>query len=599
MRTLALAVLAVSLASAGMAQDTATEAKATGSALIDQHLKLKWDEAGLKPAKRADDAEWMRRVSLDLVGVIPSHEEAEKFLADRNSNKREKFIDMLLKEEAYAEHWADVWSGILVGFDNERRDVSDRNEEHKDLREIFHKNMPYDEFARKVITVSGAVFDRGQARLTPENMKELPQEVGLASYITHQQRVAGKDFALAMAGKVTRVFMGVQIQCAQCHDHPFDKWTQEEFYGMAGFFTGLAAENRNYVPPEDKGKDKKDLKKVEIRYNLVHDRGDSLSGVGRDGKKGAGNGQMMMAEDGRDLAIPNAKGGPVKTAFLETGKGVEPGVRRRETFAKYVTSKDNAQFAKMAVNRYWAHFFGVGIVNPCDDFNGRNKPSHPELLNDLARDFADHGYNVQWLIKVMTMSQAYNLTSAAKGKERDPQALKMLALARVRPLTPEQILRSVYEATNLGEGPVGRRMGFGKGGKTAPKGAPPGAAGEDPRERMIMQAVGQFRYAFGDDEGAEVGEFAGTIPSALLMMNSQLLSNGTSANRMNGFGELLAKHPNPADRIRVIFLSVLSRYPTSAESSRWSAHMGKAGGDKGYEDLIWTLLNTSEFLFNH
>src|ERR1041384_2581641 len=237
MRTLAIGVLAAAVFTSGYAQDTQT--KLSGSALIDKWIKAKWEEASLKPAARATDAEYMRRVYLDIAGQIPSLEEAEKFLAEKSSGKREKLIDSLLKDERYAEHWAEVWSGVIVGFDKDRRAEGLRNEGTHDFRELLEKNMPYDEFARKVITVGGLVPEgRGAMMMKPgEKTPDDKKPVGLGGYMVRQFREAGKDFPKAVAGKLTRAFMGVQIQCAQCHDHPFDKWTQEEFYGMASFFT--------------------------------------------------------------------------------------------------------------------------------------------------------------------------------------------------------------------------------------------------------------------------------------------------------------------------------------------------------------------------
>src|SRR6185503_184083 len=212
-----------------------------------------------------------------------------------------------------------------------------------------------------------------------------------------------------------------------------------------------------------------------------------------------------MAEGGPNLVIPDSKSGPIKPSFIETGKCAETGVSRRTTYAKYVTSPDNLQFAKMCVNRYWSHFFGTGIVNPVDDFNGKNKPSHPELLTELSKDFIAHKYDLHWLIKAMTGSEAYGLTSRAASKERDPQAEKLFALGRVRPLAPEQILRSVIEAANLDEGPMmGRRELKGAGGKGGK-----GMAGKgENAQRMIMMLTAQFRNTFEDDEGSESVEFA-------------------------------------------------------------------------------------------
>jgi hypothetical protein len=575
MRTLAIGVLAAVISTSAYPQDTQT--KLSGSALIDQWIKAKWDDAKLKPAARASDAEFMRRVYLDIAGQIPSLEEAEKFLAEKGSRKREALVESLLKDERYAEHWAEVWSGVIVGFDKDRRAEGFRNEGTHDLREMFEKNMPYDEFARKIITVEGFVPEgAGAMMMKPgEKAPDDKKPVGLGSWVVRQFREAGRDFPKAVAGKLTRAFMGVQIQCAQCHDHPFDKWTQEEFYGMASFFTEMRV--------------RREPKESEYKGYHVED-----AHRGPVGKK-------LMGMGGPDLQIPDSKLGPIKPSFIETGKGVESGVSRRESYAKYVTSPDNLQFARMCVNRYWCHMFGAGIVNPVDDFNGKNKPSHPELLNELAKDFIEHKFDLHWLIRVIAGSEAYGLTSKSAAKERDPQAEKLFALARVRALAPEQILRSVIEATNLEEGPImgmGRReMGKELGKAPGQKGG--GKAKGENVQRMIMALTSQFRQTFEDDEGSEALEFAGTIPSALMMMNHQMLNAGMTAGRMNGFGEMLAKHPTPESKVRAIFLSCLSRTPTSSEASRWMSHVTRAQGTSGYEDLMWTLVNTSEFLFNH
>jgi hypothetical protein len=591
MRTLAVALMAL----AATAQETQS-APLSGTALINQHLKAKWDEAGLKPAKRADDQEFVRRAYLDVVGAIPSLEEAQKFLDDKAMYKRQKLVEALCKDERYAKHWADVWSGVVVGFDNDQRDQAVRLKATEDIHDMFAKNVPHDEFARRVITVKGNTTER--PGMSDEMEKNKIEDVGLAGYVYNISREAGKDFPLAMVGKLTRSFMGVQIQCAQCHDHPFDKWTQEEFYGMASFFGNVTARRqafdekamREYMMAQraDAAKpgDKKPepVKRPEY-YVMVGDRDAE--------ERPQGQRRRMAGGGGGDLSIPDGKGGPIKASFLVTGKGAVPGETRRVTFAKYVTSPDNLQFARMQVNRLWAHFFGVGIVNPVDDFNAKNKASHPELLDELAKDFIAHKYDNHWLIQAIAACEAYQLTSKSTAKERDPQTEKWFAIQRVRSLSPEQILRSLMEATNLGESPIGRMMGpVGKEGKR------PMAAGNN-RERMLFGLLNQFRSNFGDDEGNEIVDFAGTIPSALLMMNSPVMGTATSSQRFGALGELLNKNPTPEARIKAIYLSVLTRHPSDKEAARWKAHVGKSSQTSGYEDLIWTLLNTSEFLFNH
>jgi hypothetical protein len=587
MKTMLTALLLAGLLGA---QETATEL--SGTALINHHLKAKWDEAGLTPSKRSDDAEFLRRASLDISGVIPSGDEAEAFLSDKSADKRKKLVDALLKDPRYAAHWADVWTGIIVGYDNDNRDQATRLRATENLKEMLAKNLPHDEFARRIVTVTGNYVE-GAGLMMRGNEKSEDAKIeqnGLAGYLYNLQREAGRDFPLALAGKMSRAFLGIQIQCAQCHDHPFDKWTQEEFYGMASFFTEVRA--RRALLPSAQGKERKDVTQRD-QYTIIEDVIRPAMAA-RPARPGAPNRPMA---GGGDLSIPDSKSGPIKASFLENHKGAVAGEARRVTFARYLTEKENLQFAKMTVNRMWAHFFGAGIVNPVDDFNTKNKPTHPELLDGLAKDFIAHGYDNHWLIRAIAGSDAYQQTSRLAGKERDLAAEKYFAVARTRALSPEQIVRSFIEATDA-DGAEANRVAQGRVRPGA--GGRPMAEGRMAREAQMFQMLSQFRSNFGDDEGSEVTDFAGTIPSALLMMNSQYTAAETTAQRTSALALLLTKHATPDARIRAIFLSTLTRAPSDKELSRWRSHAAKQqNAPTAYEDLLWTLLNTSEFLFNH
>jgi hypothetical protein len=544
----------------------------TGSARVDRLIRAKWEEAGVSPAEPATDAEFMRRASLDIVGVIPTLAEAERFLADSSPDKRSSYVESLLRSPEYATHWADIWAEMLLGLKNEPRQLLLFFKARAELREMFEKNLPFDQFARVVITARGAVYPiPGTAQ---EAGAGTPPEAGLASYIFKIFQESQQDLPKALAGKLSRTFLGIQIQCAQCHDHPFDRWTQEEFYGMASFFTELLPRRQ---PIPDKNPPAPGQMKMPRFYFEIDDR-NSRSTPFRRGPLASRMGMGLGM--GMDLSIPEGKGGPVRAAFLDTKEGVEPGTPRRVQFAKYMTEKSNLQFARAAVNRTWAHFFGAGFVNPPDDFSATNKPTHPELLDALARDFIEHGYDLHWLIRAITGSEAYGRTSRAK--DRSGSAEKLFALARVRALSPEQILGSVFVATGRGQ---------------ASPAAP--ALSDEMRRRMMFGLLAQFRYAFGDDEGNELSDFTGSIPSALLMMNSPIVARGTGTQPGGTLERVLAAHAGVEDRIRSLFLLVLSRPPTDSERERWSAALKGTPGNAGYEDLVWTLLNTSEFLFNH
>ena len=224
----------------------------SGTALIDRMIQAKWDELKLRPATAASDSEFLRRAYLDIVGTIPTLEATEKFLADSSTDKRAKLIDDLLASDAYALNWAEIWAGTLLGYEADRKVDQARALVEKRVKPMFAENKPYDAFVREVITATG------QTNSGEEQESDDPAVNPLTMFFARYQKQAGKEMPQALAGKFARVFMGTQIQCAQCHDHPFDKWTQEDFYGMAAFFTQVNV-RRDQKPGKD-GKDGKDGK---------------------------------------------------------------------------------------------------------------------------------------------------------------------------------------------------------------------------------------------------------------------------------------------------------------------------------------------------
>jgi len=553
MRVAAIALL-VALAGVASSQDAPPPPKA-GHDLIDGQVKAKLADLNLKAAPAASDAEFLRRAFLDIVGSIPSLDHAEKFLADKSSDKRAKLVDALLASDAYAANWSYVWAGTFAGAtgDGPFADaviyaVS------KQLKPHFDKNEPISEVAKAVVTYTGK-FERENMR--PGQMMEGYDDGGIALMYFRWQQSAGRDLPMFLANKFSRAFLGMQISCAQCHDHPFDKWTQEDFYGMAAFFTEVA------VRPI-----RKEGVQQPIGYEVLENK---------------------MLGKVRGLQIPDSKKGRVKPQWLDTKEEPKSGEAMRAEFTRLLTSRANTQFARAIVNKYWAHFFGRGIVNPPDDFNGRNKPSHPEMLEGLAAEFIAKNYDVKWLVREICASQAYQTSSRVKERTTDQE--KYYATASVRALTPEQIMASLITATL-----------------------------KDPSS-VSLQKKGQylkdFRFNFGDDEDAELTEFEGTIPQALMMMNSELIARGTGGAPASGgtlrdrlrerregkagatrLDEILDTRKGAEERVRAIFLTTLTRQPTAKELSRYVKYASSRGED-GFEDVMWTLLNTSEFLFNH
>jgi hypothetical protein len=353
--------------------------------------------------------------------------------------------------------------------------------------------------------------------------------------------------------------MGTQIQCAQCHDHPYDKWTQEDFYGMAAFFTQVSVQRKQMMDDKDKkdGKDGKDAKKRDDYSFEVSDRAP----------------RRPRAQQG--IMIPDSKNKtPIKPSFLATAAKPESGEELRTAFARILTAPENHQFARAIVNRTWGRFMGRGFVNPVDNFDQKNAPTHPELLDALADDFIQSGFDMKRLIREIAMSESYQRTS--RTKKREPELEKYYAVAAVRALTPEQIMSSLATASTV-----------------------PGDPRPTFRPRELIGVFRDFRYAFGDDEGAEMVEFQGTIPAALLMMNSPAIQRATMAAAKGAGGRLahiVNTYKNPRDQVTAMVGATLSRAPTNAELNRFVPVVAK--GVTGAEDVYWTLLNSSEFLFN-
>jgi hypothetical protein len=378
-------IMALALAVAG--QESALPARQ----LIDREIGKKREAAGLQPAARSDDAEFVRRVFLDLIGTVPTVEEAERFFADPAPDKRSRLIDELLSSDRAARNGAQIWAAAILGVGDVRFQDDVAAKLPDAILASFARNSSLDEFARTVVTHQAPPPDPKRGR------------DGLTLFYTELFVRAGKDAPQFLAAKFTRVFMGYQIQCARCHDHPFDRWTQEEFYGMAAFFAGIK--------------------------NEAHGPNDRAPGA----VKG--------------LKIPDSKTPPLPPTFLETKASPRKEETLRAAFARILTDPSNDQFARAGVNRVWALFFGRGFVHPTDTFTATNPPTHPELLDALTREFRVHRLDLRWLIREICNSETYQLSGKAASRNREHEQL--YAAADVRPLRPEQLVDALFTATGL------------------------------------------------------------------------------------------------------------------------------------------------------
>jgi hypothetical protein len=396
------------------------------------------------------------------------------------------------------------------------------------LRKRLTDNASFDAIAREILTVT----------VDPRNAVNPFQGQGDVSPAGFYQAKELKPENLA-AG-TARIFLGVRIECAQCHDHPFDNWKREQFWSYAAFFAGMQ-----------------------------RDAGTQQQGV---------LDSIRELFDRRELVIPGT-GQLVKPAYLD---GTEPKLKFREsargTLADWMASGENPYFSKTAANRMWGRFFGVGIVNPVDDFTADNPPSHPELLELLAREFAAHKFDVKFLIRAITASKTYQLSSRqTHASQENPRLFARMSL---KGLTPEQLFDSIAQATGYYE-PYANR---------------------DPFAMQNNSPRTEFLQMFDNSRDA-VTEQQTTILQALAMMNGQFVSDATSLEKSATLAAV-AEFPQmtTVERIETLYLAALSRLPRADELERLVPYVDKGGAakdpKKALGDLFWALLNSSEFLLN-
>lgn len=520
--TLPVALFAVLLATDLLAGDAVpVELDADGQSLIhriNERLAMRWQAAGIQPNPPASDAEFLRRASLDLTGVIPAVSDVRAWLADTRSDKRSALIDQLLNKPTHATRLANHWRDALLPRNNPLF-VAQAGPFEQWLRGKFADNAPYDQVVRELLTASGNLGQSGPV-LYYTALELKPQE---------------------LAASTSRIFLGVQIACAECHKHPFDHWTQDDFWGYAAFFARLQR------PPQQQqfAFQVADVAEGEVKFPLT------------------------------ETVVP--------PRFLGSDQPLSPSNEtRRQQLAVWLTAKDNPYFAKAAVNRVWALLFGYGLVNPIDDFGPHNAPVDDDLLTAIAADFADHGFNLRRLIRILASTQAYGLSSEVISDAADDRLL--FHRMPVKSLNAEQIWDCVAEATCRRE---------------------PATNIVQPQQRAFQfnQAKQAFLSKFEAPTQAAT-EFQSGIPQALSMMNGEVISDATDLAKSDILIVLLdGPIFTNAERLEILFLAALTRMPTEAEREKFQAYVDAGGpaGDssKALADVLWALLNSSEFILNH
>lgn len=557
---------------------------------VDEALRRAWREAGVTPAPRASDATFARRAWLDITGNVPPLPELEAFLASPAPGKRAALVDALLASPAYAEHWTNYWDDVLMGRRTKAQTV-DRAAFRAWLRERFARNEPWDRMVSDLLSATGQNSAGGPRSALPAVMAQAPEKLGEAD-VAEDGPAAPVNGAVNwtlrfdqnpqdLAGSASRTFLGVQIQCAECHDHKTEPWKQDDFRRFTSAF--LHARTRTLD----------DAKTKDIRRVVLEDTPQVAP---------------RFAKKPELSAIASAKATALDGSDLEKGAGT------RAAMATWMTSPKNPWFAKAIVNRMWGHMLGRGFYDPVDDMRASNEPVLLEALDAMSDDFARDGFDLAELIRTIAATEAYGLDAHPAERTEEPRDAenKLWGRFHLVPLGPEELLNALLRVTSLE--------------RTANQ------AGIDDIERLRAELFKKYAFAFDLDETDDTPDYAGTVAQALSLMNGAFVGQGARALPGSTLDTVLATAPSDAEAIDRLCLRVLARPPTDDERQRWTtyvtttgraratiprpkrtagtggggplARLGKKPGKsdarrEAYEDLMWAWLNSSEFAFNH
>lgn len=490
---------------------------------IDELVDAKLRSLKIQPSPPAGDAEFLRRVTLDLTGQPPAPEEVRAFLADRTPTrtKRSRLIEKLIASPAFVDHWTLKWADLLQ---NSRKYLGEKGAYgfQEWIRRSIAENKPLDRFVRELLMSRGSSYEEPA---------------------TNYFRVT-RDAKPTME-KTTQVFLGVRMVCAQCHDHPFERWTQKQYYEMAAFFAGV---------------------RVRPGYEV---------------------GEEIIYDQRRDYEMKHPKDGRVvKPAFLVPAAAVRDAeADRRRALAEWLTSPDNPFFARSAVNRIWSYFLGRGIIEPVDDIRASNPPSNPALLEALTKDFVEHGFDLRHLMRTIANSRTYQASIATN--EWNEHDWENFSHAVPRRLSAEQLLDALTLATGV---------------RPAMPEAPP-----DTRAAQLVDPhIGKegFLDLFGRparESACECERRADlSLPQALNLVNGKTISDAVADSRGRVARAILAGR-NDREIVEELYLAALSRFPTEEEMGRALGYLagGPGGRTERAQDLLWALVNSKAFLYNH
>jgi len=545
-RYLALTIFLCVVATAFAADDAVPPQVAR----INEAIEQQWKDFEVRPAPDVDDATWCRRVYLDAIGRIPTLDELNRFAEDRSSGNRQRLVTELLYSdryaEEYAEHWSTIWCNLLIGRSGgeEERSLTNRDGMLKYLRDSFASNKPYDKMVYELVTATGSTK---------------PGTEGFNGATNYLIDKVNEEKAVLATSSTSRMFLGLQVQCTQCHNHPFNQWKQQKFWDFNSFFR-QARGLRRFIDGTN------DIDRAEL---VDEDFG---------GEAGDAN-DAMIFYDLRNGLTKVAYPVFVDDTAIKTS-GFVSEVNRREELGRMMMSSPFLD--KMLVNRLWSHFLGYGFTKPVDDLGPHNAATHPELLNELGVEIRKNSFDMKQLMLWITLSKPYQL-SAKQGSFNevdDPSIGETPKFSHfyLRQMSAEQLYQSLVTASGASA----------KGSYEA-------------QERQRRDWLRQFVVVFGTDEGDEATTFNGSIPQALMLFNGDLTKQAISDADGGFLKRLSTKGKTPRDRVNSLFLTGLSRRATPSELTVASKLMVARDGKEieMLQDMWWAIINSNEFILQH
>lgn len=489
---------------------------------IDTHIFKKFELLGLPPSELSDDSSFLRRSSIDIMGRIPTKEEIVSLLKDTSPDKRASAIDRMLDSEEYAENFASKWAVLLRNKRDVPEDIRTTFAFYSWLKSNMRDNAPFDEFVGNIITASGTFTQTPQVAWyrSVEDPKEQMQDI-------------------------SQVFLGIRMECAQCHHHPFDKWSQDDYYGMTAFFSTLTKKSENVVEEEI----------------IFHKRAKASS----------------INPNTKESILPTPLGG----SALEIDEISDP----RVFLSDWIKDPDNPLLSRMLVNRYWSHFFGRGIVEPEDDMRLTNPATHPELLDELSTKFIASGFDMKELIRTITNSHTYQLSS-------EPNSYNLADVQNYSRYYPNRLRSEVLlDSVNV----VGNIPSNYRNVATNTR----AVALPDDQYTRDVYFLNVFGRATMDSAcSCNSGSVGSTLAQSLHLLNSSDIQNKLAA--ASATPALLSKLDiSNTDKVSELYLKSFSRYPTDDELSVGVKYLEESDSKLGLEDLVWSLINSKEFMFKH